>query len=235
MAIIKWKMENDDLEFFGPRAADQQIPEPHIIPGSLRIFFAKHASGKFMFAGAYPAGDDANAELWGAVVTVNTGERRGSGLAVNQAFDDSAIWARAIRKADDRAFEVVFDLRARLVAHKQSGRQRAVVVRFGAPARPVLFSRSPLGLDFADGFEFAVIHLVADQWRRKVAQDRRGRELFLLGQERDDEIGVEFMPGVRRGQAVFPSTGGGRNRGPAARRRSRSPLDQPRRAVLRRS
>src|SRR4029079_4938523 len=84
------------LKFFWPRAADQQISEPDIIPRTLRIFFAEHSDRQFVFAGAQAAGDDTRAELGGAAVCIDAAERRRGGFAVDQAFDDSAVGACAV-------------------------------------------------------------------------------------------------------------------------------------------
>src|SRR5215831_7350444 len=192
-----------DLEFFGPRPADQQISEPDIISRTLRILIAQHSYRQFVFAGAQPAGDDACAELWGAAISIDAAERRRGGLAVDQAFDDSAVGSRAVRDAYDRPVEIVFDLRSGAVAHEQFGRQRAVVADFDPPVRAALSCGSSLRFDFDNGFEFAVIHLIADERRRKVTQDRRRFELLLLGQEGGDEVGVEFVAGVGRSYAVL--------------------------------
>ena len=197
-------MENFDLKFFGPRPADQQISEPYIIPRTLRIFFAEHSDRQFVFAGAQAACDDTRAELGGAAVCIDAAERRRGWFAVDQAFDDSAIGACAVRDAYDPAVEVVFDLRSGALAHEQFGRQRAVVAGFDPPVRATLLCGPSLRFDFDNGFEFAVIHLVADEGRREVTRDRRRFELLLFGQEGDGEVGVEFVTGVGRGRDVFP-------------------------------
>src|SRR5215475_13216733 len=45
-------LDGRNLELFRPRPADQQITQPHSISGTLRILFAQHANGQFMFARA---------------------------------------------------------------------------------------------------------------------------------------------------------------------------------------